>query len=80
MAKRLAICGFYGHTLSHCKALSNTIALGVEEAIPTERRTEMTATATAWKLPDFDTVYHLEDHEPMTLGQMVRKAVQISLF
>ena len=31
----------------------------------------MTTTATAWKLPDFDTVYHLEDHEPMTLGQML---------
>ena len=31
----------------------------------------MTATATAWKLPDLDTIYHLEDHEPMTLGQML---------
>lgn len=30
-----------------------------------------TATATAFKLPDLDTVYHLEDHEPMTLGQML---------
>lgn len=31
----------------------------------------MTATATAWKLPDLDTTYHLEDYEPMTLGQML---------
>lgn len=31
----------------------------------------MTSTATAWKLPDLDTTYHLEDHEPMTLGQML---------
>lgn len=31
----------------------------------------MTATATAWKLPDLDTTYHLEDREPMTLGQML---------
>ena len=31
----------------------------------------MTATGTAWKLPDLDTTYHLEDHEPMTLGQML---------
>ena len=31
----------------------------------------MNATATAWKLPDLDTTYHLEDHEPMTLGQML---------
>ena len=30
-----------------------------------------TTTATTWKLPDLDTVYHLEDHEPMTLGQML---------
>ena len=26
---------------------------------------------TTWKLPDLDTTYHLEDHEPMTLGQML---------
>ena len=31
----------------------------------------MTATATAWKLPDLDTTYHLEDRQPMTLGQML---------
>lgn len=30
-----------------------------------------TTTATTWKLPDLDTVYHLEDHEPITLGQML---------
>ncbi|MDI9590208.1 MAG: hypothetical protein QM302_04100 [Acidobacteriota bacterium] len=30
-----------------------------------------TAAVTAWKLPDLDTVYRLEDHEPMTLGQML---------
>lgn len=30
-----------------------------------------TAAVTAWKLPDLDTVYRLEDHEPITLGQML---------
>ena len=30
-----------------------------------------TVAAAAWKLADFDTVYHCEDHEPMTLGQML---------
>ena len=30
-----------------------------------------TATATAFKLPDLDTVYHCEDLGPMTLGQML---------
>jgi len=30
-----------------------------------------TTTATTWKLPDLDTVYRLEDHEPITLGQML---------
>ena len=30
-----------------------------------------TAAATAWKLPDLDTVYHCEDLGPMTLGQML---------
>ena len=47
----------YVQTLSHCKALSNTIALGVEDTIPTEKEDAMTATitkeATAWKLPDW---------------------------
>ena len=27
--------------------------------------------ATAWKLPDLDTVYHCEELGPMTLGQML---------
>lgn len=31
----------------------------------------MTATSNAWKPPDLDTTYHLEDHEPMTLGHML---------
>ena len=75
MAKRLAICGFYGYTLRYCKALSNTIALGVEDISPTEKEDAMTtATITkeaAWKLPDLDTVYHCEELGPMTLGQML---------
>ena len=33
--------------------------------------TTTAATATEFKLPDLDTVYHLEDHDPMTLGQML---------
>ena len=32
--------------------------------------TTNTATTT-WTLPDLDTVYHIEDHDPMTLGQML---------
>jgi hypothetical protein len=30
-----------------------------------------TAAAAAWKLTDFDTVYRIVDHKPMTLGQML---------
>lgn len=30
-----------------------------------------TTETTTWKLPDLDTLYHLEDHDPMTLGQML---------
>lgn len=37
----------------------------------TTTTTITTTKATGWKLPDLDTVYHLEDHEPMTLGQML---------
>ena len=33
--------------------------------------TTTTSAATTWALPDLDTTYHLEDHEPMTLGQML---------
>ncbi|MBR3313694.1 MAG: hypothetical protein IKG18_06110 [Atopobiaceae bacterium] len=28
-------------------------------------------TTTTWRLPDLDTMYHLEEHEPMTLAQML---------
>ena len=31
----------------------------------------ITNEATAWKLPDLDTVYHCEELGPMTLGQML---------
>ena len=31
----------------------------------------MTTATAAFRLPDLDTVYHLEDHEPMTLSQML---------
>ena len=31
----------------------------------------ITKEAAAWKLPDLDNAYHLENHEPMTLGQML---------
>ena len=31
----------------------------------------ITKEATAWKLPDLDTVYHCEELGPMTLGQML---------
>ena len=30
-----------------------------------------TAESKNWTLPDLDTLYHLEDHDPMTLGQML---------
>lgn len=30
-----------------------------------------TTETTTWTLPDLGTLYHLEDHEPMTLGQML---------
>ena len=30
-----------------------------------------TVATAAWKLTDLDTVYRIEDHEPMTLGQML---------
>ena len=33
--------------------------------------TTITKEATAWKLPDLDTVYHGEDLGPMTLAQML---------
>ena len=31
--------------------------------------TTTVANEITWKLPDLDTTYHLEDHEPMTLGR-----------
>lgn len=37
----------------------------------TTTTTITTTKGTGWKLPDLDTVYHLEDHEPMTLRQML---------
>ena len=33
--------------------------------------TTTTAATTEFKLPDLDTLYQLEDHAPMTLGQML---------
>ena len=33
--------------------------------------TAITTKDTGWKLPDLDTVYHIEDREPMTLKQML---------
>ena len=33
--------------------------------------TTITTKENGWKLPDLDTVYHIEDREPMTLAQML---------
>ncbi|NHM15269.1 hypothetical protein GMI69_01075 [Eggerthellaceae bacterium zg-887] len=47
----------------------------MEDISPTEKEDAMTATitkeATAFKLPDLDTVFHCEELGPMTLGQML---------